>query len=78
MEQKIYVGPTIQSMGLLRNQVFIDGLPGHIKAAIAQIPEVEDLIVELDELTDAMKNVQTKGEGLYRKAQIVLQKAGKA
>ena len=35
--QTIYVGPTISKFGLIRNQVFLDGLPGHIKALIEAI-----------------------------------------
>ena len=74
--QTIYVGPTISKFGLIRNQVFLDGLPGHIKALIEEQPLVEQLIVPLEELSTALNDVQAKGTHLHHVAQVLREKAG--
>ena len=66
MEQKIYIGPNVRTLGLLRNQVYIDGLPGQVRDAIAKFPMVADLIVPVDDFTDAERKARTKGEHLNR------------
>ena len=66
MEQKIYIGPNVRTLGLLRNQVYIDGLPGQVKAAIERFPMVADLIVPVYDFTEAERKAKTKGEHLNR------------
>ena len=77
-EQKIYLGPNIPSLGLLRNQVYLGGLPGQVRAALAVMPELEVLIVPLSELTEKLHAVQTKGTHEHHIYQEILRKAGKA
>lgn len=74
--QTIYVGPTISKFGLIRNQVFLNGLPGHIKALLEEYPAASQLIVPLEELSTALKDVQTKGTHLHHAAQVLREKAG--
>ena len=77
-EQNIYIGPNIPSLGLLRNQVYLGGLPGQVRAAIALIPEIEVLIVPISELTAKLKAVNTKGTHEHHIYNEILRKAGKA
>ena len=65
MSQNIYIGPNIQKLGLIRNQVYLGGLPAQVRAAVAMYPEIEALIVPIDELSEAIKKSQTKGEHLH-------------
>ncbi len=60
-EQCIYIGPNIPSLGLLKNQVYLDGLPGQVRAAIAIDPTIEDLIVPISQLTEKVSAASTKG-----------------
>ena len=77
-EQKIYIGPNIPSLGLLRNQVYLGGLPGQVRAALAVLPEVEALIVPVSSLTETLKAIQTKGTHEHHIYKELLRKAGKA
>ena len=77
-EQKIYLGPNIPSLGLLRNQVYLGGLPGQVRAALAVMPELEVLIVPISLLTETLKAIQTKGTHEHHIYQEILRKAGKA
>ena len=72
----MYIGPNVQKLGLLRNQVYLDGLPGQVRAALVQIPELEELIVPIEQITDAIRRTQTKGEHLHHVYEGVLRKAG--
>ena len=72
MTQNVYIGPNIQKLGLIRNQVYLDGIPGHIKAAIALHPEIEALIIPLGELDDSIRKSRTKGEHLHHVYQELL------
>ena len=77
-EQKIYLGPNIPSLGLTRNQVYLGGLPGQVRAAIAVMPEIEALIVPISELSETVKAINTKGTHEHHIYQEILRKAGKA
>lgn len=77
-EQKIYLGPNIPSLGLLRNQVYLGGLPGQVRAAIAILPEIEELIVPVSELTEKLHLVQTKGTHEHHIYTELKRKAGKS
>lgn len=66
MEQKIYIGPNVRTLGLLKNQVYIDDLPGQVKDAIAKFPAVSELIVPVEAFTEAERQAHTKGEHLHR------------
>ncbi len=77
MTQSIYIGPNIFKLGLLRNQVYLDGLPGQVRAALTEYPEINDLIVPIDNLTDSLNKAATKGEHLHHVYHELLRKAGK-
>ena len=50
----VYTGPNIFSLALQKFQVFRGGLPPYVKRAIEKIPEIEHLIVSVNEL-EAMR-----------------------
>lgn len=50
----IYTGPNIFALALQKFQVFRGGLPPYVKRAIEKIPEIEHLIVPVNEL-EAMR-----------------------
>lgn len=75
-EQKIYVGPNVPALGLLRNQVYLRGIPGEVKAAITKYPEVQAFIVPIEDLTYAQMQVNTPGEHLHHLYKEFARKAG--
>ena len=60
-EPQIYTGPNIFKMALQRFQVFRGGLPPYIKRAIEKIPEIEALIVPVEELEEMRKKIERPG-----------------
>ena len=66
MEQSIYIGPNVRTLGLLRNQVYVDALPGQVREAVMKFPEIEELIVPVEDFTEAERKAHTPGEHLYR------------
>ena len=76
-DQKIYVGPNVPALGLLRNQVYLGGLPGEVRAAITKFPEVETLIVPVEDLTESLKKAATPGEHLHHVYKEFARKVGK-
>ena len=77
-EQKIYIGPNIPSLGLMKNQVYLGGLPGQVRAAIAALPEIETLIVPISQLTESVTSAATKGTHLHHVYVELKRKAGKS
>ncbi|MBQ4431519.1 MAG: hypothetical protein II877_08435 [Synergistaceae bacterium] len=77
-EQSIYIGPNIPSLGLIRNQVYLGGLPGQVRAAIAADSMIQTLIVPVSELSESLTAVQTKGTHLHHVYKELARKAGKA
>ena len=77
-EQKIYIGPNIPSLGLMKNQVYLGRLPGQVRAAISADKTIEALIVPIAELIEAIKAVQTKGTHLHHVYAELQRKAGKS
>lgn len=76
MSQVMYIGPNVQKLGLLRNQVYLDGIPGQVRAAIVNIPEIQELIVPIEDVTEAIRKSRTKGEHLHHIFEEVSRKAG--
>ena len=76
MEQKIYIGPNISRLGMIRNQVYLEGLPGSVKASIEELPELEELIVPVSEFDTSERAAKTKGTHLHHMYEEVLRKAG--
>ena len=77
-EQTIYLGPNIPSLGLIKNQVYLGGLPGQVRAAISADPMIEELIVPISSLSEAVQAVSTKGTHLHHVYVELQRKAGKA
>ena len=77
-EQSIYIGPNIPALGLLRNQVYLGGIPGQVRAALRALPEAEALIVPISELTQKLNAVQTKGTHEHHIYKEIQRKAGKS
>lgn len=77
-EQLIYIGPNIPSLGMLRNQVYLGGLPGQVRAAIEIYPEIEFLIVPISQLTEKVHAVNTKGTHEHHVYTELQRKVGKA
>lgn len=77
-EQTIYLGPNIPSLGLKKNQVYLGGIPGQVRAAIAIMPEIEELIVPISKLSETVKAINTKGTHEHHIYKELLRKAGKA
>ena len=63
--QRVYIGPTIPHLGLLKSQVYLGGIPGTVRAAIEKHPEIEELIVPIDDIDAARMKAATKGEHLH-------------
>lgn len=76
MSQNMYIGPNVQKLGLLRNQVYIDGVPGQVRAALVQIPELQELIVPIDGVSESIRKTRTRGEHLHHVYEEVLRKSG--
>lgn len=76
-EQLIYIGPNIPSLGLLKNQVYLGGLPGQVRAAIAAEPSIETLIVPIADLTEKVHAAATKGTHEHHIYVELKRKAGK-
>ena len=64
-DQTIYIGPSVPALGLLRNQVYLGGIPGEVRAAIAKFPEVEKFIVPVEDLMFKLTELHTPGEHLH-------------
>ena len=77
-EQTIYLGPNIPSLGLIKNQVNLGGLPGQVRAAISADPMIEELIVPISSLSESVQAVSTKGTHLHHVYVELQRKAGKA
>lgn len=65
-EQLIYIGPTIRKngIGLRTNQVFIGGLPAHLKDLYTAYPHIKALFVPVDKLQDSLKQIKQAGSAL--------------
>ena len=57
----IYTGPNIIAFALMKFQVFRGGFPPYIKRAIEKIPEIEALIVPVEELEEMRKKIERPG-----------------
>lgn len=77
--QKVYVGPSIPGSGL-RNAMILRGtaeeIEGHISGIAEQYPEIRYLLVDVGELSEAQKKVETKGNILNKYYMDTAAKAG--
>lgn len=57
----IYVGPTLKGYKLRKYQVFIGGLPEHVKVELERFPQLRQLFVPTAKLVEAEKAIATPG-----------------
>lgn len=60
----VYVGPTVTGVAT-HNQIFNNGLPDGLKAAIEKEPAIASLIVPISELAAANQSINTKTGATY-------------
>lgn len=65
MEQIIYMGPQILKKGLLSGQVFIGGVPEHIKECAKDKPLMNQLFVPVSQIVEAQQAINTPGTPQY-------------
>ncbi len=66
----IYLGPNIFALSLKKFQVFSNGRPAYMRRAIEKIPEIESLIVSVNDLTEMRTKIEKSGTAenkLYKK-----------
>ena len=61
IRQVVYCGPNLPKYGITQYQVYLGGYPVNLKEAIAVCPEIEKLIVGIDELEKTRRNIKIKG-----------------
>lgn len=71
MTQVMYIGPNSKKLGLTRNTVYEDGLPYNVREAIKICPEVERVIVGIDELDDKWARIRRKGTPEFRAYEVI-------
>lgn len=59
-EQIVYIGDNFGTT-LLKDTVFIGGIPDYIQEIIKEVPRMEDLFVPLNELVAAKVALETQG-----------------
>ena len=77
-EQKIYIGPSVAALGLMRNQVYLNGIPGEVQSAIAKYPDVELMIVPVEDFIYKSNEMNTPGTELNHVMRVFKKQAGGA
>ena len=67
--QKVYCGANWLKHGLTKFQVYIGGFPFNVQAAIKELPILENLFCDVEELDTFRKKINTKGT---REAQLYI------
>ena len=65
-ETVIYTGPNIREMNMQMFQIYRGGLPPYVKRAIEKIPEIEDLIVPINQLEETRRKIAKSGTNASR------------
>ena len=71
MDNLIYIGPNNKKLGLMRSTIYEDGIPGYVLHAIAEVPEVSLLVVNVDDLHDKLERMNRKGTPEHRAYEVV-------
>ena len=58
---QVYTGPNVPRLSLLQYQVYKGGLPASVTLAAKEIPEIMDLIVPVNELEQARRDIARAG-----------------
>lgn len=75
-ESLIYTGPDVAKLGVMQFQVYINGLPLYVKRAIEKIPDIEKLIVPVEDLELTREKIKTSGTmeaSIYKRIQKAVQ-----
>ena len=59
--QLVYCGANWLKYGLTKYQVFLGGMPYNLKAAIKELPDLNNLICNVSELDELRAKILTKG-----------------
>lgn len=68
----IYAGPDLIQFGVMRFQVYTNGLPEFVSRAIEKIPEIKNLIVSVEDLEKTRAKLDTTGSyenAIFKKIQ---------
>jgi len=65
-KQVVYCGPTISKMGIVQFAVFKGGYPANVSAAIAEYPDIEKLMVPIEELGEFRMQIAKAGSEPHR------------
>lgn len=63
-DQIIYVGATIQRLGLQQFAVFRGGVPDFAQDAVKDCPDLAELFVPVDRLNQSRRDIQRTGSAL--------------
>ena len=64
VETLVYVGPTIVGVAS-HSTIFNNGLPDNLKAAIDKEPAFKGLVIPVNRLADALKEIETKSGATF-------------
>lgn len=73
-KQLIYVGPNLMHGRAQQYAVFQGGIPAHLNELRDQHPEIDELIVEVSELSKARQQIATPGTPKYEAYQRLIRK----
>lgn len=62
----IYIGPALSRGRLVKYQIFIGGMPGHLDEEFTKCPQIKQLFVPVNKLIEAEKEVQKAGTPLNK------------
>lgn len=63
-DQIIYVGSSIDSLGLQQYSVYRGGIPEHAQPAVKDCPDLAELFLPIDQLNRARRDIQRQGSAL--------------
>ncbi|MBM7592256.1 hypothetical protein [Brevibacillus fulvus] len=72
--QLIYIGPTLPGGFLAQHTVFRDGIPKHLDGIRNTYPQVDTLIVPIEQLLEAQAELQHKGTAIQQAYQALSRK----
>lgn len=63
-EQKVYIGPTIPGVAA-HGTVYVNGIPETLESAINKYPTIGNLVINLSDFAEAMKDINGKRGPMY-------------
>ncbi|MEK5181355.1 hypothetical protein [Paenibacillus sp. FSL R5-0928] len=68
----IYLGPNLPGGRLLQSTVFRGGIPEYLKPLLEELPDVEELIVPVDIMSEVQERIGKTGTAEYVAYQTIL------